>query len=158
MSAEDVEMVLSIQLAGRADAATLASSDAAVAEYLAAIRDLFDPDFECTMRFPGLNPVRYRGGVGAFEAAWRDRLKHWAEYRIEVEGVIDADERIFVFHRAWVRQPQDLAVSVLEVASLWTVRNHLLVTADFNVPQAEARAASPDDGMIEPRPRLGDSD
>ena len=142
MAVEDVELVLSLQLDQGADAAAVASDDADTAEYLAAIAKALDPSFECTMRFPGVKPVTYKSGVDALRAAWQDRLRHWAEYRADIEGVIDAEPRIVVFHRAYVRRSRTAAESVMEVASIWTVRDHRLVHADFNVPQLEARAAA----------------
>ena len=140
MSVEDVELVLSLQLDQGADAAVLASDDAGTAGYLASIADAFDPAFECTMQFPDLNPVTYRKRVDALHGAWLDRLKHWAGYRAEIEGVIDAEPRVIVFHRAYVRHSPDATESVLEVASIWTLRDHRLIRAEFNVPQPEARA------------------
>lgn len=133
-------MVLSLQLGNGANAASLANDEAATARYIESIARVLDPEFECSMRFPGMGPVVYRGGVQALEAAWRDRLKHWAEYRVEIEGVIDADTQIVIFHRAHVRYPRETSENVIEDASVWTVRDHLLVRADFNVPQVEARA------------------
>jgi len=140
MSTENVELVLSLQLGARQDAATLASDPDATAAYLESVARALDPDFECTMRFPGLSPVVYRGGLHALRSAWTDRLRHWSEYRAEIEGVIDADSRIVVFHRAHVRRTPSAPESVLEVAGVWTVREGRLVSADFNVPHVEARA------------------
>ena len=140
MSSEDVELVLSLQLGVNEDAASLASDADARAAYLAKVADYLDPEFVCVMRFPGINPVTYRGGVEALRAAWEDRLKYWAEYRPEIEGVIDAEGKVVVFHRAYVRRTATSAERVLSVAAVWTVRGHRLVAAEFNVPQAEARA------------------
>jgi len=142
MSVEDVELVLSLQLGAKADASALANDDGAVAEYLGSIASALDPAFECTMRFPNMSPVVYKGGAKALESAWRDRLRHWAEYRAEIEGVIDAESRIVVFHSAYVRRAPDEPETVLAVAGIWTVRDHRLIKAEFNVPQAEARAVA----------------
>ena len=133
-------MVLSLQLGSGDDAVDLASDGVATDAYLASISAHFDPAFECTMRFPGMQPVLYRGGVDALRASWEDRLRHWAEYRVELQGVIDAETRIVVFHRACVRGAAQSPETVLETASVWSVSDHRLMRADFNLPAAEARA------------------
>jgi hypothetical protein len=142
VSVEDVELVLSLQLGARDDASTLMSDKEAIEAYLVTVAKALHPDFECTMRFPGTKPVLYKGGVEAFRAAWEARLEHWAQYRAEIEGVIDAETKIVVFHRAHVRRTPTSEETVLAVAGIWAVRDHQLVSAEFNVPQAEARAVA----------------
>lgn len=142
MSVENVELVLSLQLGSQDDATRLASDEKATGPYLATAAQALAPDFECTMQFPNTDPVTYTGGVDAFYSAWRDRLEHWTEYRAEIQGVIDADSKVIVFHRAYVRKTRDAPETIIEVASIWTIRDHRLASADFNVPQDHARAVA----------------
>ncbi len=110
------------------------------AALLESLAPVFAADFECTMRFPGIKPVIYRGGLEALRAAWLDRLKYWDEYRYEVEGVVDTGDHIVVFHRAHARRTAIGAGSVVHVAGIWAVRDSLICSGEFNVPHAEARA------------------
>ena len=95
---------MALQLGTKEDAVALANDPAATAAYLQSIAGAVDPSFECTMRFPGLKPVIYRSGLDVLHTAWRDWLDHSAECRVEIEGVIDADALIVVFHRLHVRR------------------------------------------------------
>ncbi len=133
---------MALQLATEDDAVAIANDDGATAAYLESIAGAVDPSFECTMRFPGLKPVIYRSGLDALHNAWRDWLDHWAECRVEVEGVIDADTLIVVFHRLYVRRRGHSSESIVASAGVWKVRDHRIMSVDFNVPQAEARAAA----------------
>lgn len=133
---------MALQLGTKEDAVALANDPAATAAYLQSIAGAVDPSFECTMRFPGLKPVIYRSGLDALHTAWRDWLDHWAECRVEIEGVIDADALIVVFHRLHVRRRGHSTESIIASAGVWTVRDHRIMSVDFNVPQAEARAAA----------------
>jgi hypothetical protein len=141
VSSENVELVLSLQMGAGANASAVAGDEAATAAYLASIAAALDEDFECTMRFPGMGAVVYRGGVEALRAAWMDRLKHWAEHRAELEGVVEAGNKVVLFERVVVRSAPSAPDTVLALANVWTVEHSRLVRADFNVPQAEARAA-----------------
>jgi len=141
VSSNNVELVLSLQMGAGTDAAAVAGDEAATAAYLASIAAVLDEGFECTMRFPGMGPVVYRGGVEALRAAWMDRLKHWAEHRSELEGVAEAGNKVVLFERVVVRSAPSAPDTVLALANVWTVEGNKLVSADFNLPQAEARAA-----------------
>jgi hypothetical protein len=141
VSSKNVELVLSLQMGAGSDAAAVAGDEAATEAYLASIAATLDDDFECTMRFPGMGAVVYRGGVDALRAAWIDRLKHWAEHRVELEGVAEAGNKVVLFERVVVRSAPSGPDTVLALANVWTVEGNRLVSADFNLPQAEARAA-----------------
>jgi len=125
---------------GGEDLAAVARDDDRSAALLDRLSSVLAPDFECRMRFANMNPVTYRGGPEALRSAWLDRLKYWAEYRIEVEGVVDAGERIVVFHHARARSIADETETVVHVAAIWTVRDCVIDGAEFNVPQEEARS------------------
>jgi hypothetical protein len=141
VSAENVELVLSFQLDRDGDVAGLLADEDAIGRLRDEIQHSFHRSVQCTMRFPGMAPVLYRDGLDGLQAAWRDWLKRWESYRIEVENVIDAGERIVVVHRAHGRARPGAPEETLRRAGVWTVRDHKIVHVDFNVPVTEALAA-----------------
>jgi len=148
VSAEDVELVLSLQLRSRelspeADVRTLVNDDVASDRMRDALRDLFDPLVQCTMRLPGMAPVTYPNGLDGVRDAWMDWLKHWASYQTEVEDVIDSGGRVVVVKRARGRPRTDAAEKTFRRADVWTVVDHKVVHIDFNVPVREALEADP---------------
>jgi len=130
-------MVMSFQLGPDGDVAALVNDDAAVSRMIDAIGHWFDPSVRCTMRFPGMPPVAYSGLFGLRDA-WRDWLKHWESYRLDVEHVIDAGERIVVVHRAWGQPRPGAPEETLRRAGVWTIRDHKIVHVDFNLMVADA--------------------
>jgi hypothetical protein len=138
VSAENVELVMSTRLEPDVELIALAGDPDASARVLDGIRHAFDPSCQCTMRFPGLAPVTYTGGVDGLGHAWRDWLKHWASYRIETEEVLDCGERVVVLHTARAQSRPGVPESTLRRATIWTVRDRLIVHVDFNVPYNEA--------------------
>jgi len=137
MSAENVALVMSTRIGPDVDLSSLAGDASASTQVLDGIRNAFDPSFQCTMRFPGLAPVIYTGGVEGLGAAWRDWLKHWASYRIESEEVIDRGEQVVVVHTAYARSRPGTPETALRRATVWTVRDSRIVHVDFNVPYSE---------------------
>jgi hypothetical protein len=140
LSAENVELVMSTRLEPNVELIELAGDPDASARVLDGIRHAFDPAFQCTMRFPGLAPVTYTGGVDGLGDAWRDWLKHWASYRIETNEVIGCGERVAVVHTARAQARPGVPETMLRRATIWTVRDGLIVHVDFNVPYNEALA------------------
>lgn|GEM_PF-1061477 len=143
MSAENVALVMSTRIGPDVDLSTLAADETASAEVLERIQHAFDPSFQCTMRFPGLAPVTYTGGVEGLGAAWRDWLKHWASYRIESEEVIDRGDQVVVVHTAYARSRPSTPETKLRRATVWTVRDERIVHVDFNMPYNEALESVP---------------
>jgi len=140
VSAENVELVRSLQLGPEVDVVSFVSVGDPPDERQGALERLFDPAVECTMRLPGMAPVAYLGLEGLRDA-WRDWLKHWASYRVETEDVIDGGERVVVVHRSRGRPGSDAAEVTRRRATIWTLRDNLVTSVHFNVPYAEALAA-----------------
>jgi hypothetical protein len=141
VSAENVELVLSFQLDRDGDVAGLLADEDAVGRLREEIEHSFDRSVRCTMRFPGMAPVHYNDGLDGLRAAWQDWLKRWESYRVEVENVIDAGERIVIVHRAHGRPRPGAPEETIRRAGVWTVRDNKVVHVDFNVPVTEALAA-----------------
>jgi ketosteroid isomerase-like protein len=141
VSAENVELVRSLQLAPDVDVASLVKDDEASERLSDVLAPLFDPSVECTMRFPGMARVTYSGLDGLREA-WRDWLRYWATYRFEVEDVVDGGERVVVVLRGHGRREPGRPETTLRRATVWRLRDRRVVRVDFNVPYPEALAAA----------------
>ena len=140
MSAENVELIRSLQVDPDVDVAALVKDDAASGRLRDVLERLFHPSVECTMRFPGMARVAYSGLDGLHDA-WRDWMKHWASYRHEIEEVIDGGESVVVLHRSVARPRAGTPEVTRRRATVWTVRDRRVASVDFNVPPAEALAA-----------------
>jgi hypothetical protein len=141
VSAENVELVRSLQLDSDVDVAALVNDDEAADRLRARIARLFHPTVECTMRLPGMAPVAY-SGLDGLRLAWRDWLMQWASYRVEVEDVIDRGERVVVVLRGYGRREPGAPEVTRRGATVWTLRDRRISSVDFNVPYAEAVAAA----------------
>ncbi|HMD52776.1 MAG TPA: nuclear transport factor 2 family protein [Solirubrobacteraceae bacterium] len=142
MSAENVELVKSLQMGPDVDVASFLEDDEAVARLRDAIACSFDPLVQCTMRFPGIPPVTYPGGLDGLHAAWRDWLRQWESYRVEVEDVLDCGEQVIVALRVQGRRTPRSPETTHRRATVWTVREERVVSVDFNVPYDEAIASA----------------
>ena len=99
MSAENVELVRSLLPPPDVDVKALVNDDAAALRQREAVEHLYDRGVQCTMRFPGMAPVTYPGGIDGLREAWRDWLNHGSSYRVEIDDVLDGGERVLVVHR-----------------------------------------------------------
>jgi len=141
VSAENVALVRSLHLDPSSDVAELISDDAATATLREAIGRAFDPDVECTMGFPGGMRVAYSGrGLDGLQSAWQDWLRQWVSFRTEVEDILDGGDRVVVLHRIEGRRRDDAPVETLRRATVWTVRDGLIVHVDFNLAPDDALA------------------
>jgi hypothetical protein len=141
LSAENVELVRSMHPGAGVDLAPLVNDDGESGRLRAALAHLFDPSVQGTIRLPGMAPVMYTGLDGLREA-WKDWLAHWASYRSEIEDVIDAGERVVVVHRCSSRPRPGAAEITHRRTTVWTLRDRRVTRVDFNVPYAEALAAT----------------
>jgi hypothetical protein len=140
VSAENVELIRSLHVAPDVDVATLVNDDDAADRLRSDLGRSFHPSVECTMRFPGMAPVAYSGLEG-LRLAWRDWLKQWASYRVEIEEVLDRGERVVVILRVHGRREPGAPEIERRGATVWTLRDHRVSRVDFNVPYGEAVAA-----------------
>jgi hypothetical protein len=142
MSAENVELVRSLLPPPDVDVKALVNDDEAALRQREAVEHSYDPAVQCTMRFPGLAPVRYPGGIDGMRQAWRDWLKSWDSYRVEIDDVLGGGERVLVVHRGTGRHSQDAREVTRRRATIWTIRNGLIIRVDFNIPYDEALVAT----------------
>ncbi len=140
MSLEDVEMVRDLQPGPEMDVARVLADEQETAEWLDAVAHLFAPDVQGTMRFPGMAPVTYAGGLEGLADAWRDWLRAWSTYRFEVEEVLDGGDCVVVVKLGRGKPRPEAPEMLLRRAAIWTVQNGLITRVDFNLPYSEALA------------------
>ncbi len=133
-------MVHSLQPAPDVDVASVLADEEATAQWLEAATPYFAPDVQGTMRFPGMAPVTYAGGLEGLADAWRDWLRAWSTYRFEVQEVLDGGDCVVVVKVGRGKPRPDAPEKLLRRAAIWTVQDGLITRADFNVPCSEALA------------------
>jgi ketosteroid isomerase-like protein len=133
VSEESVEVVLGVQ---NADLARTFRDDATWALGLA----YYSPDFEHVSVNRVERPVAH-SGVEQFRKAWLKWLKPWETYRQDVDRAIDSGDRVLllVTHRGKMKGSN--AEVKLTGASLWTVRDGLIVRMESYTDRAEALKA-----------------
>jgi ketosteroid isomerase-like protein len=138
MSAENVALVRLLLPPPDVDVKALVTDDEASRRSREAIEHHYDPAVLCTMRFPGMGPVTYPGGIDGMREAWKDWLKSWASYRVEIDDVIDGGDCVLVVHRGSGVHSQSSEQVTRRRATIWTIRNGLVARVDFNIPYDEA--------------------
>jgi hypothetical protein len=138
VSTENVALVRSLLPPPDVDVKALVNDDEAAQRNRKTIEHLYDPAVQCTMRFPGMGPVTYPGGIDGLRQAWQDWLKSWDTYSVEIDDVIDGGERVLVVHRGSGVHSLGTEKITRRRATIWTIRNGLVVRVDFNLPYDEA--------------------
>jgi ketosteroid isomerase-like protein len=141
VSAENVELVRSLQPAPDVDLVAFFADDDAAGALAEAAARFFDSGFECTMQLPG-SPATTYGGVDGFRATWRDWLAPWASYRTEIEDLIDVGERVVVLARDYGRREPGAPEVEQRNAAVWTVHEGRVVRAEFYADRREGLAAA----------------
>ncbi len=142
MSLENVEMVRALQPGPEMDVAEVLADEDATAQWLEAVSQYFDPNVQGTMRFPGMAPVTYAGGLEGLADAWRDWLRAWSTYRFEVEEVLDGGDCVVVVKVGRGKPRPGAPEKMLRRAAIWTVQDGLITRVDFNLPHSEALAVA----------------
>ncbi len=106
MSAENREVVRSVQLLPDADVLALLTDDKAEGMWIDQVGPFFDPSFQGTIRFPGMAPVAVVGLDGLREV-WRGWMSHWASFRVEIEDPISAGAFVVQVFRTYGRRHPD---------------------------------------------------
>jgi SnoaL-like domain len=138
VSAENVELIRSLQPGPEVDLVTLFGDDDLAAQLIEAVGHLFDPGFVSVEHIPGAEPATY-DGLDGFRANWLDWLAPWASYRTEIEELIDVGERVVAVVCDYGRREPDAPEVALNTATVWTVRDRRILRADF-YPGGRAQA------------------
>jgi len=141
MSLENVEMVRALQPGPEVDVASVLADEVLAAEWLGEVARYFAPDVRGTMRFPGMAPVTYAGGIEGLADAWRDWLRSWTSYRFDVEDVLDGGDKVVVVKVGRGKQRAGAPESSLRRAAIWTVTDGVITQVDFNLTYEEALAS-----------------
>jgi ketosteroid isomerase-like protein len=140
MSRENVELIRSIQPGPKVDLVALFSDEAPTAQLAETLGHLLDPAFECALRFPGATPTLY-SGLDGLRACWLDWLAPWTSYRVELESLIDLEERVVTLTRDYGRREPGAPEVGQDSAAVWTVREGRIVRAEFYADRAEGLAS-----------------
>jgi ketosteroid isomerase-like protein len=140
VSQENVELVLSVQIAPDADVTKLFRDDALWAANLDTRATVIHPDFECIVR-AGIGGDRRYTGTEGMRRMFMDWLAPWDSYRVEIEKAIDCGERVLVFVKAFGRlegSDEEVGVRTCEV---WTVRDGKIARWESFLDRSEALKA-----------------
>ena len=107
------------------------------------LAELAQPDFEVVMVGPDYLPqAAERAGPDGFREAWLDWTSPFETFRIDVERVIDADDRVV----SLVRQVGRTKTGVVEIeasaAAVWTIRDGKLTRVEFHLDREKALEAA----------------
>jgi ketosteroid isomerase-like protein len=141
MSRENVELVRQLQVAPDVDLTDvfMRGDEAGAESAIAAISPQFTDDFVCVFHGLSRDP---RPGVKGLREAWLDWLEPWETYRVEIERISDAGDRVLVFSRDFGRRPGMEEEVELKGSAVWTVRDGKVARAEFFTDRAKALEAA----------------
>jgi len=138
MSAENVELIKGI-LPEEADLVEIIESDDPIAALTGdSSFDIPELEVEFAASQSGAPPLNYRGLTGLVEG-WRDWLLPWASYRLQVDDVIDAGDKVLQLVTVNARTSRDGVDIVHHPAAVWVVRGNVPVSVHFFLEQDRAR-------------------
>lgn len=79
----------------------------------------------------------YRGLEG-FIRGWRDWLDPWASYRVDVDAVIEAGDRVLTLIRVRAQTSRDRVAMEHSPAAVWTVEDGRVASIHMYLERAEA--------------------
>jgi len=104
--------------------------------------ELAEPEFEVSMVGPGYNPATLdHTGLDGFVAAWRDWTSAFESYRIEVEEMIDAGDKVvsLVAMTSTVRGGGEISSPG---AAVWTIVDGRVRRVEFHLDRDAALKAA----------------
>lgn len=122
------------------DLAQLVRDDEAFAATVAAAGEILDPELESAAVWLG-GGRSYRGLEG-FRRMWLDWLEPWATYHVQVEEILEEDDRVAVLIRDRARHPGSDAEVELLAGSVWTIRAGKIIRVELYANRAELFEAS----------------
>ena len=138
MSAENVEIVRSLQV-DDVDMVELFKNDNLDAVYPPEELSPFADDFQVQFvsAVPGAGRPTYEGLEG-FVAGWRDWLEPWKSYRVSVDDLIDAGDRVVTLIRVEGKTARDGVTVHHEPAAVWSLAGGKVVSLDLYLDRDEA--------------------
>jgi hypothetical protein len=139
VSQQNVDLVMSFQLASGSDLTRLFRDDSAWEAYREAIEPLVEPDCQFALVAWGQR-LEYTG-LDSVRQGWLDWLTPWASYRSETRDVLDVGDQVVVLVRdRGRRHDMDAEVEMLG-GGVCLVRNGKIARAEFYASQDEALEA-----------------
>ena len=143
MSAEAVRIVEQIQGVLDVDVVAALDDDQTDRRIRQTLAELAQPDFEVVMVGPDYLPeAAERAGPDGFREAWLDWTSPFESFRIEVERVIDADDRVVSLVRQIGRTKTGGVEIEASAAAVWTIRDDKLTRVEFHLDQEAALRAA----------------
>jgi ketosteroid isomerase-like protein len=142
MSQENVELVRNLQPPPGVDLSDVfmrGGDDSAVEAALDAASEQFTAEFVCV--FHGLSSEP-RPGVRGLREAWLDWLEPWETYRVELEDLRDAGDRVLVTSRDFGRRDGMADEVELKGSAVWTIRDGKVARAEFFTDRLKAYDAA----------------
>jgi ketosteroid isomerase-like protein len=135
MSTANVELVRRIQdVLGTDDVVAALDDEERDREVREAFAELAEPGFEVVMAGPDYLPRTAQGtGPEGFTAVWTDWASAFASFRIEVEDMIDAGEKVVSLVRLHARTRTDEVPIEEAAAAVWTLRSGKLARVEFHL-------------------------
>jgi hypothetical protein len=130
MSQENVELVRSFLPDPEVDLVALFKDDPASGPLADVSGGLLDPAFACAFHYPATQPTTY-SGLSGLRDGFLDWLAPWANYRTEIERLIDAGDRVVLLFRDYARREPGAPEVVLIGATIFALRGGRIVRIDF---------------------------
>jgi len=144
VSAENVRVVEEIQTAiTGVDVVAALDSEEAGLRIRQLFMDLADPDLGIAMVGPGYTSGRLEyTGLDGFAEAWRDWTSPFESYRIEIEEMIDAGERVVSLVAMSGKTRTGGAEITAPGAAVWTVVDNRVRSVEFHIDRDVALRAA----------------
>jgi ketosteroid isomerase-like protein len=139
MSAETREIVERIQASLAEDVVAALADEERDREIRATLAELAEPDFQVVMVGPGYTSVaREARGFDGFREAWGDWTSPFATFRIEVEEMLDAGDKVVSLVRQEATTKTGGVPIEAEAAAVWTIANGRLHRVEFHIERESA--------------------
>ncbi len=135
MSQQNIELLLAISPGRDVDLTRLFRDESRWATFVEAAAPFYHPEFETAVNVLGIATIGR--GMDGLRALWLDWLGPWAEYRTEVEDVIDCGDRVLVLNHSFGRLEGGTQEVREAPAAVWTVRDLKITRAEFYTDHAE---------------------
>ncbi len=144
MSAEAVRIVEQIQEAIVGDDIVAVLEDDEEGQRVRQmLAQLAEPDFEVVMVGPDYLPqAAERAGPDGFQEAWLDWTSPFESFRIDLERVIDAGDRVVSLVRQTGRTKTGGVEIEASAGAVWTIRDGKLTRVEFHLDREAALRAA----------------
>jgi ketosteroid isomerase-like protein len=133
MPSENVAVVEALVAALPADFAAASGSEDVLGAAENALAELAEPDVECVMASPDPAFRQTARGIDGFRESWSDWASAFESFRIEIEDVIDAGDRVVTTARLKGRTKTGGVEMEQRAAAVFTLRSGKISRAEFHL-------------------------